>query len=181
MDDLLGDRESARDQGLRGDHGGHGGQADQRDQRPIRRHHEKGVLDGCRVCQQQGPLTKIVQREAGHDHGKPGNPNRFFAEVAHVGVERLATRHAEHNSAQNDEGGARVIPNKAHRVMRADGPENGRMGDDVADAQHRNTDKPDDRDRAEKFANARGAAFLNRKQPKQDDQRERDHVLFEGG
>ena len=63
--------------------------------------------------------------------------------------------------------------------MRADGPQNLRVTDDVIDAQHRDGGKPDHGDRPEKLTYATGAAFLHRKQTQQNHQCERDDRLFE--
>ena len=98
-----------------------------------------------------------------------------------VGIQRLGTGHAQHHRAQNDEGGARVLPHETHRVMRADGPQNFRMGDDLRDTQQRQHRKPDQRDRSKKFTDASRAMLLHRKQRKQNQQRDRDHTLFKGG
>ena len=54
------------------------------------------------------------------------------------------------------------------------------MVDNVRDAQHSNGHKPNQRDRPEKPANICRAAFLNRKQAEQDDQRERNDSGLEG-
>ena len=55
------------------------------------------------------------------------------------------------------------------------------MGQDLRHTQHRDAEKPDHRNRPKELANARGAALLHKEQPKQDDQRQRNHILFEGG
>ena len=180
LDDLLGNRKSARDQRLRGNHGGHGGQADQRNQKPVRRHIEEGILDGFRVGQQQGALAEIVERQAGHDDREPGQADRLFAKVAHVGIQCLAPRHAQDHGTQDDEGGAGLVPDKAQGVGRADGPQNGGVLHDVDHTQNGNTQEPDHRDGAKELANAGGAALLHRKQAKQNHQGERDHILLEG-
>ena len=179
MDDLLGHRERARDQGLRRDHGGHGGKADQGQQGPIRRHQVERVFDGFRVVQQQGALTEIIQGECRHHDRKPGEADRFFPEMPHVGIQGLAAGHAQDHRPQNDEGGAGVVPHKAQSVMRADRPQDPRLVNDVAHAQNSDGDKPDHGDRAEELANAGCATLLHGKQAKQNHQRERDHKALE--
>ena len=181
LNHLLGDRKRARDQGLRCDHRGHGGQTYERHQRPIRRHHEKRVLHRRRVVQQQGTLAKVVERERRHDDGEPGDANRLLAEMTHVGVKRLAPCDAQHNSAQNDEGDVGVIPDESDCVMRAQGPQDFGMGQDLRHTQHRDAEKPDHRNRPKELANARGAALLHKEQAEQDDQRQWNHILLEGG
>lgn len=105
----------------------------------------------------------------------------FFAEMPHIGVQRFATRDAQHHRTQNDEGGTGVVPHEAQRVMGADGPQNGRIGDNVRHPQCRNAGKPHQGDRSEELANAAGAVFLHREQCKQNDQGQRNNVFFEGG
>ena len=47
-------------------------------------------------------------------------------------------------------------------------------------AQQRDAGKPNQRDGTKKFTNASSAAFLHRKQTKQDDQGQRYHIALEG-
>ena len=180
LDHLLGDRKGAGDQRLRGNHRGHGGQYHQRYQGPVRRHQVERVLDGCRVLQQQRALAKIVQRQRRHDDRKPGDPDRLLAKMAHVGVQRLAPGDAQHHRAQDDEGRARVVPHEPQRVMRADGPQNGRIGLDMDQPEQGDAGKPDQGDWPKKLADAAGAAFLHCEQAKQDDQCQRNHIALEG-
>ena len=180
LNHLFGDREGTRDQRLRRNHRGHGGQAHQRHQRPVGGHQEERVFNGLRVGQQQGALAEVIESERGHDHGKPGHPDGFFTKVTHVGVQRLTASDAQHHGAQNNEGGAWVVPHETQCVMRADGPQNGRVGGNMRDAQQRDAGEPDQRDGPKKLANAAGAAFLHGKQAKQNDQRERNHKTLEG-
>ena len=167
LDDLLGDTEGARDQGLRSDHGGKRGQPDQRNQRPVGRHHEKRVLDGLRLGQQERALTEIIERERRHRHTKPRQANGSFAKVAQVGIQGFRTRHAQHDSAQNDEAGAGLVPHEHQRVVRAHRPQNFGVPVDVKHAQHRQGHEPHQRDGPKKLADAACAPLLHRKKAKQ--------------
>ena len=100
--------------------------------------------------------------------------------MAHVGVQRLTTRHAQHHCAQNDEGGARVVPHEAQRIVRAHGPQHRRVVHDVRNTQHRNGGKPHQRDGTEELADVGRAALLHGKQHEQNDQGQRNHRLLEG-
>ena len=64
--------------------------------------------------------------------------------------------------------------------MGADGEQDFGSLNDVRNAQDRDGQKPDQRDRTKEFTNARSAALLHPKQQEQNDQGERDHRLFEG-
>ena len=181
LDDLFGHAEGARDQGLRGDDRSHGGQQHHGQQGPVWRHHVEGVLDRLGVAQQQRALTEVVQRERRHDHAEPGQTHGPFAEVAQVGVQRLRAGHAQHQGAEDDEGGTRVAEDETQGVVRAQGPENGRVGGNLRHTQHADGCEPEQGDRAEELADACGAALLHGKQREQDDQGQRDHRLLEGG
>lgn len=126
---------------------------------PLRRHHVKRIFNGRRIAQEQGALTKIIQGECWHDHRKPSDANGLFAEVAHVCVQSFASRDAQNHSAQNDEGGAWVLPHEHHGVMRTDGPQNFGLRGNVVQAQNSNGGKPDQRDGAKKLTNASRASF----------------------
>ena len=176
---LFGHAERARNEGLRGDHRGHGGQAHQRHQQPVGGHQEKRVLHSLWVLQQQRTLAKVIERETGHDDGKPSHANRLLAKMPHVGIQGLTAGDAQHHCAQDDEGGARLRPHEHQRVMWADGPQNGRILDDVRHAQHRNGDEPHNRDGPKKLANARRATLLHGKQAKQNDEGDGNDPLLE--
>jgi hypothetical protein len=47
------------------------------------------IGDCTGVGQQQCALSEIVQNEARQDHGKPAEPYRQGAEMAHIGVDGL--------------------------------------------------------------------------------------------
>ena len=64
--------------------------------------------------------------------------------------------------------------------MRADGLQNGRVSDDLRNTQQGQHTKPHQRDGPEEFTDAGRAAFLHGKQAKQNDQRCRDDIAFEG-
>ena len=124
-------------------------------------------------------MTKVIQRQRRHDHTKPGQPDRFFAKVAHVGVERLPPRHTQHNRAQNDERGAGVFPHEPQGVMRAQCQQHFGGMRDMPDTQHGNGDEPDQGNGAEELANVCSAALLDKKQAKENQQRQRNHGLLE--
>ena len=181
LNGLFGDAEGASNQCLRGDYCRGCGQTNQRQQRPVRGHQIKRVFDSGRVFKQQRALAKIVQHQARHDDAKPGKANRFFAKMAEVSVKRLSARDAEHHCSQNNKGHARVGPHKTHCIVRADGFEDFRVVDDLRHTQQRNGQKPDQRDRAKKLADAGRAFFLYRKKGKQNDQGYRYHAFGKGG
>ena len=179
LDHLLGDRESAGDQGLRSDHRGQGCQRHQGQQGPFRRHHEERILHRLRLRQQQRTLPEVVQDQGRHDHHEPGQPDRLLAEVPQVGIQRLSPGHTQHHRTQDDEGRARLVDNETHRIVGADGPQHGRVLHDMADSQRPQNEEPQECDRPEEFADARSAALLHKEQQEQNHQRDGNHVFAE--
>ena len=78
---------------------------------------KNGLRARVRVVQQERALAEVVEHERGHDEREPGDADRAAAEVAHVGVERLAAGDGEHDRAEDDERRARrARSEEAHRV-----------------------------------------------------------------
>ena len=65
--------------------------------------------------------------------------------------------------------------------MRAHGPQDGGVDDDMRNAQHGNRCEPHHRYRAKKLANTCGAPLLHHKKAKQNDQGEWNHIFLERG
>ncbi|MPM32406.1 hypothetical protein SDC9_78968 [bioreactor metagenome] len=177
LDHLLGDAEGAGDQRLRCDHRGHGGQHHQRNHAPAGGQHVERVLDGVRVLQHQRALAEVAQRERGHGNAEPGEANRLAAKVAHVGIERLGTRHAQHHRAQDDEAHHRVVEDEAQRIVRAQAHQNAGVLVDVPQPQQPDADEPHQHHRAKELADARRAAFLQHEQCNQHHHGERNNAL----
>ena len=55
------------------------------------------------IAEQLRALTEVVEEQRGQDHGEPGHPDGAAPEVAHVGVECLATGDHEHDGPENQE------------------------------------------------------------------------------
>ena len=178
---LLGHAESAGDQRLRGDDGSRCCQDHQRNQRPVGGHVVERVFHRLGFVQQQSALAKIIQRQTRHDQAKPGQTNRLFAKVAHIGIQSFATRHAQNHRAQNQKRGAGLFPHELHRVIRIDGPQNRGIAGDVVNAQSCNSDKPNRGDGAKKIANTSSTTLLYRKQSQQNNQGQRNHIALEVG
>ena len=105
MDRLLGQRIGAGDDRLGGDHGRDRRQDDKRIMRPLRRELRR---TGCRgrpglARQQQAALAEIIEGQRRQRHAEPGDADRQRAEMAHVGVERLAPGHRQERAADDDE------------------------------------------------------------------------------
>ena len=177
---LAGEGIGAGDDRLAGDDGGHRGQRHQRVDSPVRHLGEERVVGQLRVAQDLRRLAGIVQQQPRQHDAGPGEAHRAAAEMAHVGIQRLAAGQRQKHAAEHDEAAPAVMDQESRAVERADGGEHaGEAGDgDGADrADHR---EPDQHDRAEQFAQPCGAERLGDEQADQDGDRQRQHVGFEG-
>ena len=181
LDRLPGEREHARDHRLRGDDGGERGEHDQREQPPVRRQVVEGLLDRQRLVQDQRALAEIVEDEPGQDEGEPGDADRQAAEVAHVGVERLGSRHRQHDGAQRHEGLRARDLEEAERAERVERLEHARVLDDLVEAEHAQDREPGQHDRPEQLADHRRPPALDQEQRHQHHGGERHDVGREGG
>ena len=64
---------------------------------------KNGCLARGAVDQQQRALAEVVQQERGQHEREPGEANRPLAEVAHVGVQRLAAGDRQEHRAEHRE------------------------------------------------------------------------------
>jgi hypothetical protein len=87
---LPGEREHAGDDRLRGDDGRCRRERDERIERPRRREQIERVDRRSRVLEQQRALAEVVERQRDEHDGEPVDLDRQLAEVAEVGVQRLA-------------------------------------------------------------------------------------------
>ena len=76
---------------------------DHRIECPPRHQGIERVADGGRVGHQQRALSEVVEHQRRQDDREPGEADRPRAEVPHVGIQRLATRHDEHDRAEDEE------------------------------------------------------------------------------
>ena len=140
-------RERAGDERLRGDDGGQRGQHHERQQRPRRRHQVEGLRRRARVEQDQRALAEVVQHQRRQHQPEPRQADRPPAEVAHVGVERLAAGDRQHDGAEHDESVPAVVEEEPDGVARVHGFEHHRRADDPHDAEQRDGGEPRHHDR----------------------------------
>ena len=76
------------------------------------------AFDGGRLGEQQGALAEVVEDQRRHHEAEPGEANRDAAEVAHVGVQRLAAGDGQHDRTEREEGQARMGDDEADGVGR---------------------------------------------------------------
>jgi hypothetical protein len=106
---------------------------------------------------------------------EPGILNGPFAEMAHVGIERLAARHRQHHRAQRHEGDPGRTQEHFQRIYRIDRLQDHRGLQQRGQAETAQGNEPYHHDRAEQPPDLVGAAALEGEQPDQDRQRHRHH------
>ena len=168
---LLGQRERAGDQGLRGDHGGEGGDCDERIEKVARRQEIERVVDRVRNTQHERALSEVVEQQRGEHQPEPHQADRASAEVPHVSVQSLGPRHGEHDRAQHEEAGETVLEEERHAVPGIQREQDGGVPDDLAGAEHPDQHEPHEHDRPEHGADRCRPVPLEEEQQKQGQQR----------
>jgi hypothetical protein len=169
---LLRQREGTGDHGLAGDDGGKQRERDEgHEERFGRQRVERAevlVRHGGRVLQDQRALAEIVDDERGKHQAEPGGTNRVFAEMAHVGVERLGPGHREEHRAQNDQPDHPVVREEVGRVVGIERVQDLEIVADMHEAEDRERDEPHQHDRPEPGGDLARPAALHREQADQD-------------
>ena len=180
LDALLCQRERARDQRLR------------RDDRRRRGDDEQGPLEriGCQeikrvacrggLAQQQRALAKVVEQESREHGGEPRDANGPLAEMPHVGIQRLRTRHRQYHGAEGKKPGDAVVAKEQHTVPRIGRRQHARRRHDRADAECGDRHEPHQHDRPERRAYSGRPEPLHHEQREENDQRDRHHDVREG-
>ena len=83
--------------------------------RPMRHDGEEGDAGLVGIAQQRRALAEIIQQQRRQRDEEPGIADRLFAEMAHVGIKRLAAGHRQHHRAQRHEGD----PGRVHEQSEA--------------------------------------------------------------
>lgn len=169
-DPLVRDREDPRDHRLRGDDCRRDREGEERDVEEGglgEDHLEEDVLRAG-VRDEERTLPEVVQDERNEDE-EPGPPDRFPAEVAHVGEERLAAGRAEDHLREDEEGGDPVGQEEGEAVQRVDREEDRRRLEDREHPRYREGDEPEDHDRPERPGDPLGPAPLEGEEPDRDE------------
>src|SRR5438552_369266 len=75
---------------------------------PVGHHEIERVRDRVGVGEHEGGLTEVVEEERGKHEREPADADRLLAEVAHVGVERLAPGEREEDRTEDEEPRERI-------------------------------------------------------------------------
>jgi hypothetical protein len=176
---FTGERERSRDDGLARDNGRDRREHHQRKHRPVgRKAEERAPADGG-IVEEQRDLPRIVKQQRRQHDGVPDCADRISPDMAHIGVQRLATGDRQEYGAQHREGPPTAAQQKTDGVIRVDRDQHARMARDAGDPEHRDGDEPEQHDRTEGLADDRGPAALDGEQPEQDRHRHRQHIGLE--
>ena len=147
--------------------------------RPMRHDGEESDPRQMRIAQDGGGLTEIFQQQRRQRHEEPGLADRRFAEMAHVGIKRLATGHGQHHRTERNESVPRLVQENLDRVPGIDRNQHLRRLRQRDRAQHGQHGEPQHHERTEQHADLRGAAALHREQRDEDDERQRNDERLE--
>ena len=176
---LPGQGEGAGDQGLRGDDRCRGREHDQRQRRPAWRQHEERLGGGAAVREQERPLAEVVDEQRGEHEREPRESDRALAEVAHVGIQRLAAGHHEKDRTKHGEAVPAVVGEEPDSVARIDRREHGGVRGDPPQPENGEDDEPHHHHRSEKGADPMRAVPLDRKDADEDADSDRDDIVLE--
>ena len=137
---------------------------------------KNGCCRRLRIAQEQRALTEVVEQQRRQHEREPGDANRPPAEMAHVGVERLAAGDDQEDGAEHGEAVPSVLAKERERMARIDRGEHDRLFDEPGDAERGDDQEPADHHRAEQPADAVGAVPLNREDADEDRHRDRHDV-----
>ena len=142
LDGLARHGEHAGDHGLRGDDGGKRGQQHEGIMRPLGRKRIKHGVRRTRIVENQCALAEIVQQQRRQHDDHPGLPDRLFAEMAHIGIQRLATCHRQHDRTERDKRGPRFVREESGGIKRIDRHQNARRMHDRKQTERGNGYEP---------------------------------------
>ena len=103
LDRLMHQRIGAGDHRLAGDHRRRGGEHDHRHQEGFGHQPVERILDRRRIGQHLGALAEIIDQQRRQHQAQPGGLDRLAAEMAEIGIERLAAGHHQEHGAERDQ------------------------------------------------------------------------------
>ena len=125
-------------------------------------------------------MAEIIEGESRESHAEPRGLDRAFAEMAEIGVERLATGHGEEDGAKRCKPNPSMIGQEHHAMGRIEGGEHAGVLGDMRKPADGKGDEPDERDRSEEGGDPRRAVRLHREQSEQNQKGKRDDVSLQG-
>src|SRR5262245_54296799 len=115
-----------------------------------------------------GAHAEISENQRGEYQSKPGNANRLDTEVAHVGIEGLATGDREHDGCENVQTRPTVSKEVVNGIMWRQGNEDLGVEGDVIDAEKPNGNEPKGHYGSEQNSDGTGTAALQNEKSDED-------------
>ena len=159
---LTGHRKGAGNDRLAGDDGRECRQQHHRVDRPLWNQAKERIACQRRIIEIKRGLAGIVEQQRRQHDAVPHGTDWIAADMSHVGVQGFTAGDCQERGPEHQGSDARVLQQESQRVGRIDCGKNVRPVQDAANAEHRNGRKPDEHDRPERLADARGAATLHR-------------------
>ena len=131
------------------------------------------------MLKQQCPLAKIVQHQRRQYDGEPGDADRQFAEVPHIGVQRFHPGNRQHHRAKRNKGNGLVLQEEVHRPVGVQRLQNFRVSVNASRAKHRQQQEPDQHNRRKQLADHPGPVLLDHKQQGKHDNGDRHNPAIE--
>ena len=113
------------------------------------------MLSAIYAPQGDRALPGIIEDQAGkHDQRHQAARIRPLAEMAHVGIERLRTGHAQKNTAEHEKAAQSALGEEMQALIQIDGAQNRGILCDAPEPERSHGDEPQHHDRAERRADA---------------------------
>ena len=139
------------------------------------------VLGGRRVHEQNRTLPEIVDHQRRQHEGEPRDADRPRAEMAEIGVHRLAAGDGEKGRAEHRESDMQTgMRRELDRAQRIDRGEDLRRLRDAAEAEGRQYEEPHQHHRPEDLSDEGRAPPLHEEEPDEDRQCDRHDEAVEG-
>ena len=123
-------------------------------------------------------MTEIIEGQRRQRHEQPRCLDRASAEMAEIGVERLAAGHGKKHRAERGKADPAVAPQEHHAVGRVERRKHARVLRDMGNAAESKGDEPDKGDRTEESGNPRRAVRLHREETEQDQHGQRHDIVL---
>jgi hypothetical protein len=150
--------------------------------RPIGGELEERIVGSRRVGEQQRALAEVIHGEAGQHDREPGKPDRWAAEMPHIGIHRLTARHRQEHGAEHAEAHVKgCVRQIAHGVKGIGGRQHLGVTHHACEAEHRDGAEPGQHHGPENPADERRSLALHVEQADQDHDRDRHDVMAETG
>ena len=149
--------------------------------RPMGNDGEEGDAGLFGMAQERRALAEIVQQQRRQRHEQPGILDRAAAEMAHIGIQRLAAGHRQHHRAQRYKSHPGRVQEHQQRVPGIDRRQDAGSLDQRNKPEAGQRNKPQHHHRPEQTTYFVGAVALDDKQADQDRQRQRHHQGSEAG